>query len=262
MASSPNKTAFVLHQGTFAKTSESYEVTMQTIDNLDEITRLHQEIFDRLEEHEKPYLIERDKSYFENHFEQGHVVVGVVHNGRLVAQALMTLPSEEYPYTGMTDMNMSSLPLEKIAVLNGAIVHPDYRGNSLQTVLTEARIKLAEMRGREHLVSEVAVNNRFSWSTLLKSGLSIHSLGTDSDDGTQLYNLHIRANDRGTVHKLRNEFNHNSRRNIVSCSQNNLEAQQILISLGYRGVANDIAGQTIQFARLPKKKSGGHNRKP
>lgn len=241
----------VFKTGTLPKSGEEYVLVLQTPANIDQIAAFHAEVFNTLTEDEKHFLIQRDEGYFERHFENGNVVLDVLHNGKIIAQSLMTVPTQENPATGMIDVKLPAA-IDKIAILNGSVVHPDYRGQRLQAILTEARLELAQQLGRTHILSEVAVGNQFSWSTLLKEGMKIHSIGQDTHDNAHVYNMHLDM--EAQKGKLKAGFNASARKKFIPCSQFNIEAQQILLSLGYHGEALDTSKQSILFTKASRNK--------
>lgn len=248
----------VLKTGILPKTGEAYALVIQSIDNIDHVVALQQSVHSGLSDDQKAFLVERDHAYFKKHFERGHLVLGVVHGDKLVAQALMTLPTAQFPETGMTDMPLPAAP-ENIAVLNGVVVHPDYRGNNLQTVLADARITLAGVQGRHHIISEIAAENCYSWHNLMQKGLSIHSMTHDKNDGTPLYNMHADISKKGR--SLSSIFNRKSGTHRVVCGQDNLEVQQALLALDYKGLHHNPRHKTIVFAK-PVKQTHAKKKKP
>lgn len=244
--------AHILKKGQLTTTKQEFMLVLQRPEHISHMVALQQEVMDGLTEAQKSYLIPRDHAYFEAHFAHGNVVLGAVVDGKLIAQSLMTTPSPEHPYTGMTDMEIK-MPLSQIAVLNGTVVHPDFRGNNLQNLFVDARLMLAKLQGRVHVLSEIAVENCNSWNNLLQEGLQIHSIGVDDSDGTVLYNMH--ADLSKLKGKLVQQFNEKSGPNTKICAQNDIEAQKKLISSGLKGVAYDKNTKQLMFDKPAKKKN-------
>lgn len=244
--------AHILKQGVLPKTGEGYALVLLGIEHIDHIVRLQEEVFEPLKNLTGMFLMERDRKYFEKHFALGNPTVGIVHNGRLIAQSLLTLPSAAFPDTSISDMKLPSA-LEDVIVFNGSIVHPDYRGNGLQSVMTEARLEVALKNERRHLVSDALIENHHSWITLLKAGFNIHSIGHDPSDNTSYYNLHLDS----APHKgqLTSAFNEKSGLKKVECHKDDIARQKKLLSLGYKGISFDSGKGSFTFAR-PSKKRG------
>jgi hypothetical protein len=128
----------ILQSGTLPKTGGSYQLALLTADHIDDILSLQDTVYANLTAAEKAFIVCKDRAFFEQHFATGNVVLGVFHQGKLIAQSLMVHPTPQHPKTGMVDMQLPA-PTEKIAVLQGMIVHPDFRGNALMALMTKAQ---------------------------------------------------------------------------------------------------------------------------
>jgi len=235
----------VVSAGVLPKNGKTYAVVALSQQHVEALTALQSGVYQALSDEQKCFLIKKDRAFFERHFAAQGVVLGCVCDGRLVAMSLLTLPSAAHPQTGMVDMCLDA-DLDDIAVLKGAIVHPAFRGNGLQKIMTEARIVQARAQGRNHLISEICVENMHSWQNLMACGLGIHSLSFDPADGAMLYNMHV------TATRLRGSFNSVAG---VAVKKNDLAAQKKLTAAGYVGVAFNAATGMITFAppeKLPK----------
>jgi GNAT superfamily N-acetyltransferase len=115
------------------------------------------------------------REFFADHAERVGQLLGVFTASGLAACAVLGLP-------GPTDGNFGvdhGLPAEllpQVAHLDGASVHPRYRGNNLHRLLIEWRIAEARMAGRPIVLSTAAPRNRFSLDNLLACGLRIRGL--------------------------------------------------------------------------------------
>lgn len=235
--------------GTLAKTGQPYSIVMQGKADIDAMLALQATVMNDLSAEEKSYLVPKDRAFFEKHFASDNIVLGVVVDGKLVAQAIIVNPTSKNPKTGMTDMP-GNLPPEKVTVIQGVIVHPDYRGNRLMTEMVDAWLKIAQFEGRRHAIAEVSTTNHFSWSVFLKEGLHIHSIGYDPADAVYLYNMH--ANVKKLINaRLKPAFNAVAPRGgkNMPCNVTNIEAQKTLIARGFNGVAFDRPNQRIIFAK-------------
>lgn len=237
--------AFILSTGIMPKTGRPYKAVLLGTEHINPILDLQQQVFDYLTEEQKSFLLPKTDTFLRQHFDHGGMIVGIVQGDTLVAQAMLTMPTAAKPYTGMTDMALPA-PLENIAVLHGVVVHPDFRGNDLMTVMTETRTRHARQNGRLHLVSEIAAANPHSWGVQLKQGLQIHSIGVDPEDGTVLYNMYAYIPDM-LKNKAKDAFNAAA---TVAVPQADLEAQKKLMAKGYRGVTYDAPAQKIYFAKI------------
>lgn len=239
--------ASALKTGRFKKTGEEYSLVSLAAGHIDHILGLQDVAFSHLTENEKFYLANKDRSFFENHFAVGNETLGIVHKGRLIAQAIIVNPTQASPKTGI-DLEID-VPLETVAVLQGAIVHPDYRGNQLQGILIEERLAVSRKNGRMDILSEVAIGNSFSWSVLLQKGLHIESVGHSPFTGAEVYVL------RGHLASLGKLSNNGGMK--VICARTNLTKQKELLADGYKGTTYDPVNRTITFQRPANKTTPG-----
>ena len=249
----------VLRTSSLKKTGEPYSVVTLCPADIPQMLALQSEIFSDMTADEQCFLLKKDQKFFEDHFASGNPVLGVVVGGRIVAQSVITNPTAAHPKSGMTDMTLNAAP-EKITVLQGVIVHPDYRGNRLMTVMVDEWLALANKEHRTNAVAEVATGNFYSWSVFMKEGLSIHSLGHDDKDGSDLYNMHAKV---GPLMKqrLKQAFNKASEVPTVEVASSDIASQKTLVKAGFLGVAFDAANQNILFKApkaVVKKQHKGH----
>lgn len=233
------------------KTGARYDLVLQAADNIDDMLELQQTIFDALPEKAKAFIVPKDRAFFEQHLAKNNYIIGIVSEGKLIAQGILVHPTQQHPKTGMVDMNLDR-PLEKIAVIQGLLVHPEYRGNSLMSLMVDTRLLLSHQAKRTDFIAEVSVENHHSWSVLLKEGLRIHSIGIDPADGTVVYNMHAHVGPL-VKQRLGKVFNKNSKKNTVSCHKNDIEKQKELLSKSYMGVSYDPVSQHIAFKKFNHK---------
>ncbi len=248
MTTNDNKN--VLKSGTLKKTGAPYTIIALGAEDIPQILKLQDAVFDSLTAEEQNYLLRKEKGFFENHFSKGNMVLGIVSEGQLIAQSVILHPTAQNPKSGMTDMILNAKP-EEITVLQGVIVHPDFRGNKLMTFMVDEWLGVAKQEGRKHALAEVTTGNFFSWSVFLKEGLAIHSLGHDDIDGSDLYNMYAKV---GPLMKqrLKGSFNDAAAPSSVKVGVNDLESQKTLTRAGFLGVAFDAANQDVVF-NAPKK---------
>lgn len=222
-------------------------------EHIDQILSLQDEVFGALSEDERAFLVKKNRAFFEAHFSHGNIVLGIVHDGHLVAQSVIVNPTTQHPKTGMVDMALTAKP-EQITVLQGISVHPDYRGNRLMTVMVDAWLAEARRQNRTEALAEVAVGNHYSWSVFMKEGLRIDSLGIDPADGTQVYNVTANVTSL-SKQRLKRTFNRKAARHGVTCPKDDLKRQRELLAEGYKGVKFNPANGDILFRpskRAPK----------
>tara|TARA_R110002124_G_scaffold31474_6_gene106563 strand:+ start:2577 stop:3314 length:738 start_codon:yes stop_codon:yes gene_type:complete len=245
MTKSNNKND-ILNMGTLCKSGQSYTVKLLDADCLDEIMGLQQKIIDSLPDDQKSFILPKSKTFFENHFKRGaNTMIGIYCEGELIAQSIVLNPNAAHPETGMVDMERVDAP-ETLSIIEGVLVDPAYRGNRLMEEMVGHWIDYAEQIGRKHVIAEIAIDNPYSWGVFLDKGLTLHSTGTDPDDGTALYNAHESiANIRSK--QLSGVFNHYAEKKI--CDADDLKAQQKLLDKGFKGVAYDRKTKKLTMAK-------------
>lgn len=243
----------ILAAGTLVKTGQAFEIRHQGPQDIDAILGLQNTVLQDLSEEEQSYVIPKDRAFFEKHFAQGNIVLGVFVEGRLIAQSVIVNPTKQNPKTGMTDMP-GRLDPARVTVIQGVVVHPDMRGNRLMTEMVDVWLDIARKQGRRHAIAEVTAENHFSWSVFMKEGLQLHSIGYDPEDAVYLFNMHAKVKHLINA-RLQPTFNAAAKRGpkTVACHQADIEGQKSLLRQGFRGVARDGGAGQILFEK-PKKK--------
>lgn len=243
----------IISTGTLPKTGGTYSLVLLSRNHINAMLELEEAVHGNLQEDQRADIVPHDRAAFERHFDEGHIAVGLMHQGRIAAQSLLLLPSAQYPDTHIKDMRFGVKP-EKVAVLSGMRVLPEYRGNNIQNLMIEARLGLALQNSRPHVITECAARNKASWHNLLQDGLAIHSMGRDPDDGTALYNLHARVKPL-MKRRLKPDFNKAAcRKNTVHILRADLAQQEKLLAAGHKGVCYHRDSDTIGFKKAPKSK--------
>ena len=245
----------ILKTGGLKKTGGTYLLVLLDAKDIPQMMALQDVALAALTPEEQTYLHHKTPEQLERHFKYANnLVLGIVHNGQLVAQSMIVNPTPFHPNTGMSDLHLDARP-EKMSIIQGVIVDPAYRGNKLMTVMVDEWLASAKADGRTHAVAEVTVENHHSWSVFMKEGLQIHSIGNDDSDHSKVYNMHAPVAQL-IKKRARGDFNAAARK-TVSCAMTQLRPQQALLRQGYVGVSFDAANKEITF-QAPRKKSRGH----
>lgn len=160
-----------------------------TVDDVDHLHAFQSMIYDFLHEDEKGFFLPKTKSFLTDHFNAGSQAIMVIHDGQVVGQALIVLPTVQRPKTGMTDMDLPA-PLESLSIIQGLSVHPKARGLNIGNILIQAWLQVSEDEGRDNVLAETSQDNLYSWALFNKNDVPIVSEGVDLTDGTALYNHH------------------------------------------------------------------------
>lgn len=163
-------------------------IAFYAMDNqsIPQLLGLQQTVYDALDEDKKRFILPKSKGYLTSHFANGSTAIGIGINGKHVAQALIAMPSEKNPNTCLIDFDLQH-PLEELSVIQGLLVHPDFRGLKLGQLMIEVWIKIAEEAQKKYCMAETETRNYYSWGLFLDAGVPIISTGHDAEDGADLF---------------------------------------------------------------------------
>lgn len=114
-------------------------------------------------------------AFFADHMGRMGRIYGLFVGDRMIAYGVLGLPGPTDPNFG-DDLGLTAADKARVAQIDGVSVHPDWRGNHLQRVLTGWRASEAAVAGRSLLLSTVAPGNGASLSNILAEGLMIRAL--------------------------------------------------------------------------------------
>jgi hypothetical protein len=191
-------------------------------------------------------VLRKSESYFAAHFNMGdgNAFLGVISEGRLVAQAMILHPTAAEPETGMVDMAPVGPP-QAVSVLQAVAVLPECRGAGLMNRLVAQWLEHAAAYGRDHVLAEIEVRNTASWAAFLTAGLNLQSIGRDPADGTLVYNAHEHVATARTK-KLTNVFNDAA---TIACPASDIARQQELMKDGYVAAGWDRAQKLLAMRK-------------
>lgn len=114
------------------------------------------------------------------HFMRDHIckrgrIIGVISEKRLIAYRILAFPGNDPDNLGI-DLKLPKKELNKVAHLESFVVHPAYRGNSLQLKTLGPAIRIIRDLNYDHLCATVSTKNYPSLSNPLKGGLVIREL--------------------------------------------------------------------------------------
>ena len=110
------------------------------------------------------------------------------------------------------------------------MVHPDYRGNNLQSITLNKALPLISEMGYIHIFSTVSPQNIYSLYNIMKNGLNIKSLKRKyitKENSEGLWRFILHRNLKESPIYLPN--------NMKSLEIHSYEEQEYLISKGYIG---------------------------
>lgn len=184
---SPSK---ILASGTLKHSGAPYICTMLHEADLKAVMQLQADVLaDLTPEHRNFILPKSEKDFLGFLSKKKGVVVGVLSQGKLIAQSLLFWPQDTGAQSGLTDCPNWPGSADNAAVLMGMLVHPTARGNGLQQMLHGVRYELAARHHRNEALCETAAANSFSTKNCLRSGAYVISAGQDPEDGCELLNF-------------------------------------------------------------------------
>lgn len=166
----------IIEQGkieTLNKNKINYEMTLLNKDDLYKIIDLQKLIITHLK---NPNIFQPDNDKFiEFTLETQGKILGIFSKKKLIAYLMIVFPGKNGVNLG-NDVLISESELDKVAHLENVVVHPEFRGHSLQFKLQSQAIKIIKNLGYSHICSTVSPYNYPSLKNLLKSGLLIKNL--------------------------------------------------------------------------------------
>lgn len=236
----------ILNQGYLIKrkaTSRQVEhYTMRLIDpkELDLVMNLQKMVYDGLLN--KDVLYCDTKRDILTDLEQGAMIIGVFNSReQLISYRYISFPSSNVRNLGH-DIRLDEVELEKVVHLETTLVHPDYRGNRLQSLTLSKAIELVEPMQMKHLLCTVSPYNPFSLHNIMTSGLKIKALkrkyGSTDDSGMWRFILH-KDLDEGV--KCTPDI-------IQAIPMADIRFQKKIIEEGYVGYHLNKESQIIQYA--------------
>jgi GNAT superfamily N-acetyltransferase len=186
---------------------------------------------------------------YEDMFEDmknGAKIIGVYNKAEeLIAYRYIGFPGWSEKNLG-NDINMTKKELAKVAHLETTVVHPEYRGNSLQSLTLQQAIPIVKELGYSHLLCTVSPQNVFSLFNIIKSGLKIKALkkkyGTDKDGKDGMW--------RFILHKNLEPIAARKTSQLLSIPLGDLKQQEKLIDEGFVGLWLFKESKLLSYVRF------------
>lgn len=150
-----------------------YEMRFMDESNLDEMMDLQEIVIYHLAD--KEIFRSHSVDYFREHLHMEKSAIGVFCQDELVAYNILSFPGECNDNFGL-DINLPKDDLPNVVHLATIAVHPDFRGNSLQSKMQSAHLKIIANSGYNHVCCMVSPKNRPSLQNILSQGLIIKAL--------------------------------------------------------------------------------------
>jgi len=188
------------------------EYVMRTInpEELGDAVALQKYVYEQLPDKQVLYMDSYEEIY--DDMKQGAKIIGVFNKtGDIIAYRHIGFPGFSEKNLGH-DVNIPRQELAKVAHLETTVVHPEYRGNSLQSLTLQQAIPMVKDLGYSHLLCTVSPLNIYSLYNIIKNGLRIKALKKkygsaekDGKDGMWRFILHRNLEPRA-VRKVSQNF--------------------------------------------------------
>lgn len=174
--------------GIIKKTGEPFECCLSflSVGDVDRICRLQSDVL-AVAPSPLPLYV-RDDEFFAKCIEDRGCIVGAQHGENLIGYAVLCVPGSGEENYGL-ELGFAQSELEHVGHLAGSGVHPDYRGNGLQSCLVDLRGLYALSAGYHHLCGEVLPENAISIQNHLSNGYFLKGFKIDRFD-LSVYMLH------------------------------------------------------------------------
>ena len=223
---------------------DEYVMRLISKKELIDVVALEKYVYDLLPNKQVLYM----DSYEEmlDDMNQGAKVIGVFNKtGELIAYRYIGFPGRSSKNLG-NDINMPEQELPKVAHLETTIVHPAYRGNSLQSLTLQQVLPMIKDYGYSHLLCTVSPQNIYSLYNIMKNGLRVKALrkkyGTreNGNDGIWRFILHRNLEPRAVRRTSE----------LFSVPIVDLEPQRKLIDEGFVGLWLSKESRLLNYVRF------------
>ncbi|MEG2788993.1 MAG: hypothetical protein RR942_14360 [Romboutsia sp.] len=136
-------------------------------ENFGDITTLYNEVSNSMDN--KNWLKNRNYDALKKTVDNGGFIIGCYVGLELIACALCDVPNINDLET-LASLNISVEDFQNTYISGFVMVHPMYRGNSLQLKLLDLRIDIAKSQGKKYIVTVAAVDNIHSLNNIVSRG--------------------------------------------------------------------------------------------
>lgn len=139
-------------------------------ENFADIMKLYNIVCDSMDN--KSWLKVRDFQTLQKTIDDGGFIIGCYVDSELVACALCDVPGIN-EIDLLVGLDIDPVDIKNTYVSGFVMVHPKYRGNSLQLTLLDLRIDIAKNKGKKYIVTVAAVDNIYSLKNIESLGFRL-----------------------------------------------------------------------------------------
>ena len=162
-------------------------VSFLSPDDLQKILDLQNKVYDHLQKTSNPrFIIKRSDDYIASHLTGPHNIAGYELDGQHVAQAIFRAPD---PFD-IAELGIKQIydhdPAERISILQGIIIDPDFQGRGLMRQIMQDWIDWTVKKDIKHLAARTEASHEASKSNFRKAGFEIVETIIDPFDNAQV----------------------------------------------------------------------------
>ena len=175
----------------------------------------------------------------------GAKIIGVFNEtDNLIAYRYISFPGSDNKSLAY-DIDLPKNQMDKVVHLETTVVHPEYRGNALQSITLQYAAAEVKALGYRHLLCTVSPQNMFSLYNIMKNGLKIKALkrkysSSENPDGLW----------RFILHKDMAIESYNKPISSYMSGLENLDEQKGLIDRGYIGFNIFRENRLLNYAKF------------
>ncbi len=238
------KTGQLIKRTKDKRETENYVMRLISTGELKDVMELQKYVYDQLPNKQVLYL-DTYEEILED-MEQGAKVVGVFNEAKdIIAYRHIGFPGMASKNLG-NDIDLPEQELPKVAHLETTVVHPQYRGNSLQSLTLQQVVPMIKDFGYNHLFCTVSPQNIYSLYNIMKNGLRVRAL-------KKKYGVDENGNDgvwRFILHKDLTPRPEERTSDLFSIPLIDIEPQLKLIEKGFIGLWLSRETKLLNYVRL------------
>ncbi len=222
------KAGQLINKGGSTHRMEPYYIKQIGMASLMEVENLQQQVYHQL--NRKEVLVTDSLETMMEDLSHGGMILGVYNgSGRLIAYRFISYPNNLGSNLG-NDIRLDQQGLAQVAHLETTVVHPDYRGNGLQSETLALALGMIEKEGYRHVMCTVSPFNPHSLYNVMYNGLKIKALKLkyptkENPNGIWRFILHKDLQAKSPLRVM----------DWLNVSMNALSVQETLIDKGFVG---------------------------